>query len=258
MNLLHSAPETELRSPDALPDAAAGATVDRFLASVRRRQAQAVTLEALLLVAACLGAGGALGGLVAKAWPRGVRWVLVLTVVVAVGLIAERIWHHWTRAAGNAFRTARLVAARVPGVSLDLLAALELRRAMAHDPSFSTELALAHLRSVDARTAQLDAQAVVDRRAVRRAGFLALGALAALALVWGLWPDRMRALLARASPGSLGRGAGGARANHLRARGALPVPGIHRALSTDDHQHRRPRRAQGHGRRSCGPAPTGR
>ena len=53
---------------------------------------------------------------------------------------------------------------------------------MAPDPAFSTELALAHLKSVDARTAHLDAQAVVDRGAIRRAGMAALGALAALAL----------------------------------------------------------------------------
>ncbi|MGZ6131384.1 MAG: DUF4175 family protein, partial [Myxococcaceae bacterium] len=153
MNLLHSAPETELHPPDAPTDAAAGATVDRFLASVRRRQARAVALEAVLLAAAAVAAGGALGGLRARAWPRGVRWILLLCLLAAVGLVVERVWRHWARAAGNPFRTARLVASRMPGVSLDLLAALELRRAMAHDPSFSTELALAHLRSVDARTA---------------------------------------------------------------------------------------------------------
>ncbi|HUM10838.1 MAG TPA: DUF4175 family protein [Myxococcaceae bacterium] len=199
MNLLHSAPETD-SAPTPLPDAAAGATVERFLRSVRRRQARAVALEALLLASAGLGFGAVLAGLLAGSWPRGARWVLAAAVVVAVALVAERVWRHWSRAAGNPFRTARLVAARVPGVSLDLLAALELRRAMAHDPSFSTELALAHLRSVDARTAQLDAQAVVDRLAVRRAGFLALGALAALALLSLVWPDRMRALLVALQP----------------------------------------------------------
>jgi len=202
VNLLHSAPENELPSPDAPPDAAAGATVDRFLQAVRRRQARAVALEAALLASASLAAGAALAGLLARAWPRGVRWLLVASLVVAVVLVVERVWHHWTRAAGNPFRTARLVAARMPGVSLDLLAALELRRAMAHDPSFSSELALAHLRSVDARAARLDAQTVVDRRAVRRAGFLALGALAAVALVCGVWPDRVKTLLLALRPAS--------------------------------------------------------
>ncbi|HSP19449.1 MAG TPA: DUF4175 domain-containing protein, partial [Myxococcaceae bacterium] len=208
MNLLHSPPETELRSPDAPPDAAAGATVDRFLASVRRRQARAVALEAALLASASLAGGTALASLLARAWPRGGRWILIAALLAAVGLGVERVWRHWTRAAGNPFRTARLVAARMPGVSLDLLAALELRRAMAHDPSFSTDLALAHLRSVDARTAGLDAQAVVDRRSVRRAGFIALAALSALVLVCGLWPDRVRTLLLAlrpvATPGAQG------------------------------------------------------
>ena len=193
VNLLHSAPETD-STPPPLPEAVAGATVDHFLRSVRRRQARAVLLESVLLGSAVVGFGVALAGLLARAWPRGVRWVLVAAVVAAVGLVAERVWRHWARAAGNPFRTARLVATRMPGVSLDLLAVLELRRAMAHDPSFSTDLALAHLRAVDARTAQLDAQAVVDSGAVRRAGLLALGALAALAAVSALWPDRMRAL----------------------------------------------------------------
>ena len=199
MNLLHSAPETE-SVPTPLPEAAAGTTVDRFLHTVRRRQARAAVLESVLLASAAVSFGVALAGLLARAWPRGVRWVLVAAAVVAVGLVAERIWRHWTRAAGNPFRTARLVAARMPGVSLDLLAVLELRRAMAHDPSFSTELALAHLRAVDARTAQLDAQAVVDRAAVRRAGLVALGALVALALVCAAWPDRMRAALVALRP----------------------------------------------------------
>lgn len=209
MNLLHSAPETD-STPAPLPDAAAGATVDRFLGSVRRRQARAVALESALLGLACLGFGLALAGALAKAWPRGVRWVLAVAVLAAAGVVAERVWRHWTRAAGNPFRTARLVAARVPGVSLDLLAALELRQAMGHDPAFSTELAFAHLRAVDARTAALDAHAVVDRAAVRRAGSIALGALLALGLVGGLWPDRMRALLVALRPAAAA-GAQGAR-----------------------------------------------
>lgn len=209
MNLLHSAPETD-STPTPLPDAAAGATVDRFLGSVRRRQARAVALESALLGSACLGFGLALAAALAKAWPRGVRWVLAVAVLAAAGVVAERVWRHWTRVAGNPFRTARLVAARVPGVSLDLLAALELRQAMGHDPAFSTELAFAHLRAVDARTAALDAHAVVDRAAVRRAGSIALGALVALGLVGGLWPDRMRALLVALRPAAAA-GAQGAR-----------------------------------------------
>jgi len=199
VNLLHSAPETE-SIPTPLPEAAAGTTVDRFLHTVRRRQARAAVLESVLLASAALGFGLVLAALLARAWPRGVRWVLVAAAVAAVGLVVERIWRHWTRAAGNAFRTARLVASRMPGVSLDLLAVLELRRAMAHDPSFSTELALAHVRAVDERTALLDAQVVVDRAAVRRAGLIALGALAGLALVCAAWPDRVRAVLGALRP----------------------------------------------------------
>jgi hypothetical protein len=218
VNLLHSAPETD-SAPTPLPDAAAGATVDRFLKAVRRRQARAVAIESVLLASAAVGFGVVLAGLLARTWPRGVRWILAAAAVVAVALMVECIWRHWARAAGNPFRTARLVAARVPGVSLDLLAALELRRAMAHDPSFSTELALAHLRTVDARTAQLDVQAVVDRRAIRRAGLIALAALAALALVCAVWPDRMRALLVALRPAT----ASGIQSTHEPVTGEVEV-----------------------------------
>jgi len=193
LSLLHSALQPT-PSPEPLPDAAAGATVERFLGAVRRRQARAVALESMLLASAILGAGMVLAAFLARAFPRGVRWMLAAALLAALAVVAERIWRHWTRAAGNPFRTARLVAARLPGVSLDLLAALELRRAMAHDPSFSTELALAHLRSVDARTAQLDVHAVVDRGAVRRAALLALAALGALGLLAAAWPERLRGL----------------------------------------------------------------
>ena len=94
MNLLHSAPETE-SVPTPPPEAAAGATVDRFLRTVRRRQARAAVLESALLGSAAVGLGVALAALLARAWPRGVRWVLLAAAVAAVGLVAERIWRHW-------------------------------------------------------------------------------------------------------------------------------------------------------------------
>ena len=112
---------------------------------------------------------------------------------------------HWARLTGSPYRTARLVAAKVPGVSLDLLSALELRRALGMEPGFSSELVLAHLRRIDARAAELDLDRVVSPHRVRRAGLFALGALALLALVAGAFPERLRALLVqlRGAPGAV-------------------------------------------------------
>jgi len=72
VNLLHSAPETE-SIPTPLPEAAAGTTVDRFLHTVRRRQARAAVLESVLLASAALGFGLVLAALLARAWPRFLR-----------------------------------------------------------------------------------------------------------------------------------------------------------------------------------------
>ena len=203
MNLPHLAPETPSPTPPS-PGEAPGIGVDRFLASVRRRQARAVALETVLLCAAVLGAGMALAALVAKPWPKSAMWVLGAVVVAAAALAVERLWRHWAQLVRNPYRTARMVAARVPGVSLDLLSALELRRTLGVDQGFSTELVLAHLRQVDARAAELDLERVVSPHRVRRAGLLALGALALLAAVAGVFPDRLRGLLTQL------RGASGA------------------------------------------------
>jgi hypothetical protein len=174
--------------------------VEYFLAQVRRQQAAAVALQAALLAFATVGAGVGLAALVVKPWPRFAGWVLAGAALGAVVLAGVRVWTHWARRAGDPFRTARLVASRVPGVSLDLLAALELRRALAQAPGFSEELASAHLRQVDAIATRLDPRAVVDRTAGQRAGLLGLGALALLAVVAGVWPDRLRALASLLRP----------------------------------------------------------
>src|SRR5262249_41148653 len=112
--LVAPAPETG-SPPTPPPDAPAGATVDRFLKTVRRRQARAVALELLPLGSATLGFGVVLAATLARAWPRGVRWVLGAAVLATVGLVAERLWRHWTRVAGDPFRAAGPLRARGPG-----------------------------------------------------------------------------------------------------------------------------------------------
>lgn len=201
MNLPHPAPESVSATP--LPDGPPpGASVERFLALVRRHQGAAVAVQAALIAFATLGAGVFLAAMLVRPWPRLAGWVLGGAAMAAAVLAVVRVWTRWARRAGDPFRTARLVASRVPGVSLDLLAALELRRALAESPGFSEELASAHLRQVDAIATRLDPSEVVDRGPGRRAGFLALGALALLALLAGAWPDRLRALVSQLRPGA--------------------------------------------------------
>ena len=196
----------------------------------------------------------ALAGLLARAWPRGVRWVLVAAAVAAVGLVAERIWRHWTRAAGNPFRAARLVARACP------VSRWTCSRCSSSAGRFRTirrsppELALAHVRAVDARTAHLDAQAVVDRAAVRRAGLSR--SVRSRGWRWSLprSPTGCAPRSVRCGPPPAPEGSSLASRSPPSWRCSTstpPTPASRRALS----RARRPGRAQGH--RGAAPHPGG-
>lgn len=89
---------------------------------------------------------------------------------------------------GNDERAARLAGMRLPELALDLLGAVELRRALSGQPQFSPELARAFLAQVDLRSEGADARRVIDSRRTR-AALLSLGLcvlLCALSLV--AWP----------------------------------------------------------------------
>ncbi len=181
-----------LRSP--------GSAVERFVDAVRRRQRRAFLLQGALLAAAALALAALGAAVLARGLPLAARCVLAAGVLAALGLLGWRgVWQA-RRSAGDAFRTARLVAARLPGVSLDLLAALELRAALGDTDAFSQELARAYLSGTDARASALDARHVVDGRPTRLAAVLALAALSLLGLGALFAPQGLRPLVGLLRP----------------------------------------------------------
>ena len=174
--------------------------------AVRRRQRRAFLLQGGLLAVAALAVAALVAALLAQSAPGAARVLLALGLLAALGLLGGRGLLHARRSAGDQFRTARLVAARLPGVSLDLLAALELRAALGHTDAFSQELARAYLLGTDARASALDARHVVDSRPTRVALLLALAALGLLGLAALLAPQGLRPLVGLLRPAE-GKGA---------------------------------------------------
>jgi hypothetical protein len=90
------------------------------------------------------------------------------------------------RRVGDAERTARLLAAELPELNLDLLAAVELSKALGKPDDFSPDLARAVLADVDRRAARHPVSTLVDPRPVRTAAlvFVAVLALGCALLLW--------------------------------------------------------------------------
>jgi Domain of unknown function (DUF4175) len=182
--------------PAGAPARSPGSAVERFVDAVRRRQRRAFLLQGALLGAAAFVLALLGAALLASSAPLAARGLLAAGALAALGLLCWRGLFHARRSAGDQFRTARLVAARLPGVNLDLLAALELRAALGNTDAFSQELARAYLAGTDQRAATLDARHVVDARPTRAAVLLAVGALVLLGLGALLAPQGLRPLAA--------------------------------------------------------------
>lgn len=197
MNLSDAAPQPSAPEPEKATGVAVrspGSVVERFVDAVRRRQRRAFLLQGGLLSIAALAATALAATLLARSAPLTARALLAAGVLLALGLFAWRGVFQLRKSAGDQFRTARLVAAQLPGVSLDLLAALELRAALGKSDTFSQELARAYLLGTDSRAAALDARHVVDGRPTRMALLVALGALGLLGLGALLAPQGLRPL----------------------------------------------------------------
>lgn len=154
-----------------------------LIAQVRRRQRFATLLAGALWACAAALACVLAAGVVSFFSPPLARACLYLAP--ALGLIvfgALGVWR--TReTVGDDERTARLLATRVPGLSLDLLSGLELGRALQGNPDFSPELAEAFLADLDRRAAEVDVAWVVDLAAPRRAArWLAVAGVALVAM----------------------------------------------------------------------------
>ncbi|WP_164020236.1 DUF4175 family protein [Pyxidicoccus trucidator] len=171
--------------------------VAALLSEVRTRQRRNLWLQGSMLglsaAAVLLVAGGFLG----LAVPRlggSVLW-LALPVGVAVAC-AFGLWRA-KQQVGDDVRTARLVGQRRPELSLDVLAAVELKRQRGPEAGWSSDLAGAFLEQMDTRVRTVDVRSVVDGRPVRRAALASGGVLLALAVLMVLLGGRWSAGLAR-------------------------------------------------------------
>lgn len=172
-------------APQRAPGSAAGPGL-KLIDDVRAAQARALTVQGGLYAGAAFLVLLFAGGLLSNVTPGLGRALLLAAPVVAAGLFIVFGVVLVRRRVGNAERTARLLAERAPELSLDLLAAVELSRALGRADDFSPELARAFLRDVDARAAQRSVASLIDGGPVRAATWTLSGTLLAAALTLGM------------------------------------------------------------------------
>ncbi|HVE85719.1 MAG TPA: DUF4175 family protein [Myxococcales bacterium] len=181
--------------PPAPPPAAAAeppqapGAFHRLISDVQARQRRQEWLVGALYGGTALALAFAASGFVAHASVGLGRALLLgapflgLAVTCAFG-----VWRSLRRV-GDARRTARLIAQRVPHLSLDLLSAVELEADLQKDPAFSPDLARQFLTDVGQRASSIHGSAVVDPRALRRPWQVLAGAAAASVLAVVIWPS---------------------------------------------------------------------
>lgn len=169
----------------------------RLLRDVRQAQARALWTQGVLWAVVVVLVALGVTGLIGERSPLFGTAALWFGGLVAVGLVALFTVVLPRKRVGDDARTAKLLGAQLPGLNLDLLAAVELSRALGRAEDFSPDLARAFLRDVDARAARLSVSTLVDGRPSRRA---ALALVATVFTLLGLLVVRggaMRAGLAR-------------------------------------------------------------
>lgn len=128
--------------------------------------------------------------LVAPSAPGLGRVVLWLSLPVAGAVL---LWHGVFRArrdVGDDARTARWLSSRAPELDFDLLAAVELSKALGERHDFSPELARAFLRDVGRRANAVSASALLDRKGLRLTATACVAVLLVLAGGVGLFKKR--------------------------------------------------------------------
>ena len=156
-----------------------------LIASVQAQQRRQEWLVGALYGGGALALALASAGFLAHASAGLGRALLFGAPLLAASVTcAFGVWRSLQRV-GDPRRTAKLIAQRIPRLSLDLLSALELEGDLRQDPAFSLSLARRFLLDVSERAKATPASAVVDPRALRRpaqvlAGVAALSLLAVL------------------------------------------------------------------------------
>ncbi|MCA3012445.1 MAG: DUF4175 family protein [Myxococcaceae bacterium] len=138
------------------------------------------------------------GALVANARPGAGVALLALGPLVALTCFA--VFGVWLvrRRLGDDERTARLLAERAPDLSLDLLAAVELSRALGRRDDFSPELARAFLDDVDRRATRHSVSSLLDPRPLRTAAGTLSATLLAAAITLGMVAEHVVAGVVKA------------------------------------------------------------
>lgn len=173
------APEPPSRHPGARA---------RLLEQVRSRQRTHLWAEGSLYAGVLLLVLATAGGFVSL-WSSSLGATLLwgaplLAVLTGVGFgVLLRL-----RRVGDEKRTARLVAGTLPELSYDVLAAVELERALGSGESFSKAMAEAFLEDVDRRAAGADPQKTVDTQATRKAAYSFAAALFLCLALIAAWP----------------------------------------------------------------------
>ncbi|HEY8207879.1 MAG TPA: DUF4175 family protein [Myxococcaceae bacterium] len=178
-------------TPSAQPIIAAEPVADpgafhRLIASVQGQQRRQEWLTGACYGGAALALSLAATGFLSHASAGLGRALLYGAPLLGAAVAcAFGVWRS-RRRVGDARKTARLIAQRVPRLSLDLLSALELEGDLRQDPAFSLSLARRFLVDVSQRATAVPASSVVDPRALRRpmqvlAGVAAVSLLAVVA-----------------------------------------------------------------------------
>ncbi len=139
-------------------------------------------LQGALYAAGTLLLSVAAAGAAVSSSPELGRALLILSPILALAIAGFFGLYLAQRRVGDDLRTARMLGERLPEVSLDLLAAVELKRALEQENGFSVELASAFLQQMDDRASRQDAARAIDRRRTR----IAAAAFAVAALASGL------------------------------------------------------------------------
>ncbi len=156
---------------------------ERLIASARARLRRQLWAQGALYGASAWLLVFASAGAVASRFPTLGRALLIASPILGgaiacfFGLFLRRI------RLGDDLRTARLLSERMPEISLDLLAAVELKRALRQENGFSVDLAQAFLNEVDHRASRQDSARALDPRRLQLAGAVLVGAALASGLL---------------------------------------------------------------------------
>jgi hypothetical protein len=167
-------PAVQVKPPPSAPSPPGHGRALRLIDEVREAQRRSLRAQGLLLGVPTSLVLFLAAGLMGASHPDLGLGLLVASPLAAVILLVVFGWVVPAQRVGDAARTARLLAQRVPELDLDLLAAVELSQAMGTREDFSPELARAFLRHVDARAARHRLSSLVDPRPLQRTGAAAV------------------------------------------------------------------------------------